>query len=119
MSHTDSPPFVVEHRGGIHIIQFTSESLIDQAQIQEVGSELERIIVNSGHPKIIIDLSTLSQVSSAMLGVLINLNMKARSMKGQIRIASVPTSIMEVFKLTRLDKLLKIYETTEAAMLKF
>ena len=113
----DSEPsaFVVERRGTIQIVIFMVDHLIDQGIIQIVGKQLEQLVVKSGQPKMIIDFSNLDHVSSAMLGVLVDLLRTAQKMNGEVRLASLSPSLSNVVKISQLEKLLKIYSTTQDA----
>ncbi|MBH05623.1 MAG: hypothetical protein CMJ20_04815 [Phycisphaeraceae bacterium] len=113
----DSGPsaFVVERRGTIQIVIFMVDHLIDQGIIQIVGKQLEQLVVKSGQPKMIIDFSNLDHVSSAMLGVLVDLHRTAQKMNGEVRLASLSPSLSNVVKISQLEKLLKIYSTTQDA----
>ena len=113
----DSEPsaFVVERRGTIQIVIFMVDHLIDQGVIQIVGKQLEQLVVKSGQPKMIIDFSNLDHVSSAMLGVLVDLHRTAQKMNGEVRLASLSPSLSNVVKISQLEKLLKIYSTTQDA----
>lgn len=107
--------FVVERRGTIQIVIFMVDHLIDQGVIQIVGKQLEQLVVKSGQPKMIIDFSNLDHVSSAMLGVLVDLHRTAQKMNGEVRLASLSPSLSNVVKISQLEKLLKIYSTTQDA----
>ena len=119
MGETESDSMMVERRGDVYVIEFMADSMIDQVQIQQIGQELEQLAEKAGHPKMDISMSNLQTASSAVLGVLIAVNKKVQSLRGEMRLASIPPTILEVFKLTRLDKLLKIYDSTNAALAKF
>ena len=113
----DSEPsaFVVERRGTIQIVIFMVDHLIDQGIIQIVGKQLEQLVVKSGQPKMIIDFSNLDHVSSAMLGVLVDLHRTAQKMNGEVRLAALSPALSNVVKISQLEKLLKIYSTTQDA----
>ncbi len=113
----DSGPsaFVVERRGAVQIVIFMVDHLIDQSVIQIVGKQLEQLVVKSGQPKVIVDFSNLDHVSSAMLGVLVDLHRTAQKLKGEVRLASLSPSLSNVVKISQLGKLLKIYSTTQDA----
>ena len=115
----DSQSMMIQKVADIHLIEFTATSLLDAARIEEVGRELDGLIEQSGHPKFIIDFSNVTHISSAAIGVIISAHKKAVSMKGELRLAAIGPRIYEVFKLTKLDKLLKIYPDTDKALKKF
>ncbi len=119
MSEDASQVIVIKRMADVHLIEFMVTGLTDQAAIQQVGEEIEALVERSGVPKVVVDFGGLQNVSSAMLGVLISVNRQVQSMGGELRLAEVPESIMEVFKLTRLDKILKIFASTDLAMARF
>ena len=119
MSDAGPDAIVATRNGDVQIIEFVARSLLDQVAIEQVGRQIEQLVERSGHPKFIISLSNLQQISSAMLGVVVSVNRKVKGMKGELRLAGVPEPAMAVFKLTKLDRLVKIYPDTLAAMKKF
>lgn len=119
MALPDSKMLAVTRQGDVYVIEFMITSLLDRLSIETIGREIEQLVAKSGHPKFVINFSNINQVSSSMLGVLIALNTQTKNMHGELRLAAIPTSIMQVFQLTRLDKLFKIYDSTHAAVTKF
>lgn len=111
--------FVVQHVRDVHCIEFLEKAMLDQANIERMGEELTQLINQSGHPKFVISFANVQNVSSAVLGVLIAAHKHVKRMKGELRLACVSDMIIEVFKLTRLDKMLKIYGSTDEALRKF
>ena len=119
MSEGGSNAVVVTRQGGVQIVEFVVSNLVDQAEIDKIGRTMEELVESAGHPKIVVNFANLKHVSSAMLGVLISVEKKVGQMKGEMRLAGIPASIMQVFKLTCLDKLLKIFDTVEDATYRF
>ena len=118
MGEADSD-LVIERRGDVYVIEFLADSMVDQVRIHGVGQQLEVLAEKAGYPKIVISMSNLETVSSAVLGVLVSVNKKVQGLQGELRLASIPPAVLDVIKLTRLDKLLKIYANTSAALAKF
>ena len=54
-----------------------------------------------------------------VLSMLIATDKKIQSFDGELRVAAIPARLFDVFKLTRLDKMLNIYKTTEEALARF
>ncbi len=119
MAETKADVMLIERRGSVYVIEFTVTAMVDQVQIAQVGADLEQLAANAGHPKLVINMSNLNNVSSAFLGVLISLHKRVKSMSGEVRLASVPANVLNVFKLTHLDKLLKMYDNTTIALHRF
>jgi anti-sigma B factor antagonist len=119
MSMPIESPLLLQRMGDVIIIEFTESSILDQSKIDRLHQEMQTIIEKSGLPKLILSFENVQHISSAMLGVLMSLNKQVKAMGGEMRLAAISSSIMEVFKITRLDKLLKIYRSTDQAMVKF
>ena len=113
------PPLSVTEEKGIRIIEFTNSKILDEANIAEIGSTLGAIIDENENPKLLLDFATVDHLSSAALGMLINVNNRVRQKNGQLRLANIKPQIFEVFVITKLNKLFKILPTRTEAMANF
>ncbi len=119
MSAPSQSALLLQRMGDVRIVEFTESAILDQSKIDRIHQELQSVVEASGVPKIILSFENVQHISSAMLGVLMSLNKQIKAKDGELRLACISSSIMEVFKLTRLDKLLRIYRSTDQAMVKF
>lgn len=119
MENASSSGLMVQRLSDIHVIEFMEKSIVDQVTIEQIKHDLLALVEKSGHPKFVISFENVSHISSAMLGVLMTVNKRIKEENGALRLAAISPSIMEVFKLTRLDKMLKIYKSTDDAVVKF
>ena len=113
------PPLSVSEEKGIRIIEFTNSKILDEANIAEIGNTLGAIIDENENPKLLLDFSTVDHLSSAALGMLINVNNRVRQKNGQLRLANIKPQIFEVFVITKLNKLFKILPTRTEALANF
>jgi len=113
------PPLSVTEEKGIRIIEFTNSKILDEANIAEIGNTLGAIIDENENPKLLLDFSTVDHLSSAALGMLINVNNRVRQKNGQLRLANIKPQIFEVFVITKLNKLFKILPTRTEALANF
>jgi len=113
------PPLSVTEEKGIRIIEFTNSKILDEANIAEIGNTLGAIIDENENPKLLLDFSTVDHLSSAALGMLINVNNRVRQKNGQLRLANIKPQILEVFVITKLNKLFKILPTRTEALANF
>jgi anti-sigma B factor antagonist len=97
-------------------VEFIDRNILDEANIHQIGEEIAGLVDASPSPKLLISFSSVDHLSSAALGTLITINNKVKNRKGQLRLANIDPQIYEVFKITKLDKLFQIHDTTEAAM---
>ena len=111
--------FMVHRDGDVQVVEFVAGKLVDQRLIDRVSGQLESMIERAGVPKIVISFDHVSNVSSGMIATLLAAQKKAKAKHGALRLASIPAPIQEVFKLTRVDDVIKIFDTPEQAATKF
>ena len=73
-------------------------------------------ILDEGKFKILLDLSDLNYIDSTGLGVLVKVLKRARTNKGDIRLFNLNRRVENVFKLTNLTRVFKIYKNREKAL---
>jgi anti-sigma B factor antagonist len=113
------PPVAVTHHKDIRVVEFTNNRILDEANITEIGQTLGALIEERENPKLLLDFAAVDHLSSAALGMLINANNKVRERSGQLRLTNIKAQILEVFVITKLNKLFKIYPTRDEALASF
>ena len=106
----------IEEIGEVTIAKFTDKKILDEANIQIIGSQLFALIDEDGRRKVILDFSMVEYLSSAALGKLIIMDKKAKAAKAKLRLCCIRPDIYEVFELTRLNKVFDIKGTQEEAL---
>jgi anti-sigma B factor antagonist len=109
----------VSEHDGITRIEFVDRNILDEANIQQIGAEITKLVDARPHPKLLISFDNVDHLSSAALGTLITINNRVRSKDGQLRLANIDPQILEVFVITKLNKLFQIHPTTQQAMASF
>ncbi len=110
---------MIHRMNDVYVIDFTDRAILEQRNIDRVESELMDLAETAGWPKFVLSFQGVRSVSSSVLGMLMSVNKKVQSLKGELRLANIDPRILEVFQLTKLDKVLKIYDTTQDALKKF
>lgn len=118
MSDSQAPIAVLSH-GPIKIVEFTQSRILDEANIAEIGTKVGEVIEAEHRPRLILDFRNVDHLSSAALGMLINANNKIKEKNGQLRLCDIRRQILEVFSITKLDKLFKILPDRNAAVHSF
>lgn len=113
------PPVSVQNQKDINIVQFTNNRILDEANISEIGATLKSLIDEQETPRLLLDFSTVDHLSSAALGMLINANNSIKQRNGQLRLTNIKPQIYEVFVITKLNKLFRIFPSREEAMASF
>ena len=106
----------VQDQDGIKRIEFVERNILDEANIQQIGEEIGRVVDSQDEPRVLISFTNVDHLSSAALGTLITINNKIRGKDGQLRLAEIDPQIYEVFVITKLNKLFQIFDTSEQAM---
>jgi anti-sigma B factor antagonist len=115
MSSNPAIPLKITRDGGPILVEFTNRKILDESEIAQIGDQLAGLIDQELKPKIIISFSGVDHLSSAALGTLITANNKIRNRDGQLRLCNINTQIYEVFLITKLNNLFKIYPTIKEA----
>ena len=118
MASTASRIRVVDQDGVIRI-EFLDRNILDEANIQQIGEEISRLVEENTEPKVLISFQNVDHLSSAALGTLITINNKIRGKSGQLRLADIDPQIYEVFVITKLNKLFQIYDSSDQALASF
>ncbi len=109
----------VQDLNGVKRIEFVERNILDEANIQQIGEEIGRVVDGQDEPKVLISFLNVDHLSSAALGTLITINNKIRGREGQLRLAEIDPQIYEVFVITKLNKLFQIFDSSEQAMASF
>jgi anti-sigma B factor antagonist len=114
-----TPPLALSWQKDIRIAEFTNNKILDDARISEIGQTLDLLVDEAASPKLLLDFSNVDHLSSAALGMLINTNNKIKQKNGQLRLSDIRPQIMEVFVITKLNRLFKILPTRKDALASF
>ena len=103
----------------VSVVEFTENKILDELSIAEIGQALTGLAQAKERPKILLDFSNVDHLTSAALGMLINVNNRVKENNGQLRLSNIKPQIMEVFVITKLSRLFKILPTRAEALASF
>jgi anti-sigma B factor antagonist len=109
----------ITEQDGISRVDFIERNILDEANIQQIGAAIGAVVEASARPRILICFENVEHLSSAALGALITVNTKVKARDGQLRLSDIRPQILEVFRITRLDRLFEIHGTADEAMTTF
>jgi anti-sigma B factor antagonist len=116
MAEDQQPKLDVRQQSGVRIIELRDRKILDELVITRLGEQLSELVDSQPAPKLVLDFQQVEHLSSAALGVLITLNKQVTERQGKLALANIQPQIFEVFKITRLNKLFNIQNTTQAAV---
>ncbi len=101
------------------IVRFADPEILDGQRIEQVGRELQDTVPQAKHKKLLLNFRGVSHMSSAMITKLVMLNKTCKAQGVNLKFCEVSPNVMEVFKVTKLNKLFVIQENEEQALASF
>ena len=102
-------------RDDILFLEIGDFRLLDEARIEQLEKDIYEAIDQSSEGRVVLDFRNVEFMSSAMLGKLVKVHKKCQGFKVKLKLCSVSPEILEVFKITRLNKLFDIEKDAESA----
>ncbi len=103
----------------ILLVGFTDSKILDSQRIEQVGRELQEAVPQAVHKKMLLNFRGVSFMSSAMITKLVMLNKGCKAQGVTLKFCEVSPNVMEVFKITKLNKLFDIQENETKAVASF
>jgi anti-sigma B factor antagonist len=120
MSQTPSRRrFKVMTAEDVTLVFLLSRRIVDEEDIEATFGELQQIVDSGEAGKVVLSFRKVEFLSSAVLGRLVRLHKALQSTGGRLILCRIPPTIFEVFKLTKLDKVLNIKADTGDALRAF
>lgn len=102
----------------IYHLRLLTAKILDELQIRNIEKQICSLI-EAGAKKMVLDFTNVDYLSSSALGMLITVKKRLAENKGEIKLCAIKDKIFEVFKLTGLNKLFEIYDTSTEAINSF
>jgi len=94
--------------GDISVVRFVDKKILDEAGIQELGLELFSLVETDNRKSLLLNFTNVEFLSSAALGKLITLDRKVKAHKARMKMCNIRPEILEVFQITKLNKVFDI-----------
>lgn len=98
----------VSKLGDVSVVTFQDKKILDEAGTVELGQELFALVEHDNRKAILLDFGNVEFLSSAALGKLITLDRKVKTAKGRLKLCSIRPEILDVFHVTKLNKVFDI-----------
>ncbi len=106
----------ISQQKDVSVVEFTENKILDEMNINDIGQALADLISTRDQPRLMLDFANVDHLSSAALGMLINVNNRIKQQNGQLRLANIKPQIMEVFMITKLNRLFRILPSRAEAL---
>jgi anti-anti-sigma factor len=100
-------------------IRILDERLIDPEQLKRLFDDLYALLGKSEQQQVVVDFSSVKFMASAMLGKLVAMKKKCDEYRAKLKLCSVAPEILEVFKITKLNKVFDIQSDDATARKSF
>lgn len=102
-------------REDVLIVQLLKQKILSDALCAQIGEEFLQH-ADDCNGKLLLDFSGVTFMSSGLITGIVTLNKKAKRDKITLKFCCVHPAIMEVFEITRLNKVFRIYLSQDDAM---
>ena len=99
-----------EEGGGVQVIHFNDEKIIEDLKIQQIAKELNESLDKAEKSNVLLNFDRVKFMSSAMIGKLLSIGKRCKNDKIELKLCSITPNIMEVFKIMRLNKIFDIHD---------
>jgi len=113
--------YTVRQSGKHTVIEFQTPSLMNPQDLERVGSQLFRMVDEEKRTRVVLDFGKVKYLSSQAIGIILTLNKKltggAAGGEGLV-LCGVGPQLMQLLKITRLDRILTIKNSQQDATAK-
>jgi anti-sigma B factor antagonist len=111
---------ILRDRDDVLAVYFKQDSILDQQVIEKIGHEFDRVALEAAScRKIVLNFEHVKFMSSSMIGKLLVLNKRCAADKIKLKLSNVSPNLLEVFKITKLNKVFDIQSDEATALAAF
>ena len=104
-----------EVKGEVRVISIDVARLVDAETIDQCYRNVAAALDKSEESNVLLDFSRVNFMSSMALGMLVRVNKRCKEYKISLRLCGIASEIMQVFKITGMNKLFDIHANADAA----
>jgi anti-sigma B factor antagonist len=109
----------IKREGRVSVVEFADRKILEELSIQEIGAELRALADAEAGVRLLLNFENVDHLASAALGELITLHKKVQEQQGELKLSNINRQIIQVFRITRLNRMFDIHETVEQALESF
>lgn len=108
----------VSERDGVKLVRIVASSILREGEVEAFGQGLLALAETPGQ-RVVLSFLGVQHLTSLVLGKLIHVHKRLAESGGELRLADIDPHIFEVFAITHLDRLFRIYEREDEAIASF
>ena len=104
---------------GVTVVDVLNPRLAGETNVELFGEELAQVAETAESRNVVVNLRSVEFLASAALGKLIALHRRVKAYDGLMRICCVRPEVLDLFTITRLDRLFEIADDETQAVAVF
>lgn len=100
----------------VKVIELSVSDHVDSATFDELNTTLLGLFHPTGQRRWVLDLSQVSYLGSAMLGLMVNIRQQIKNIGGTLVLCNLSPNLMAIFKASALERLFLIARTRDEAL---
>ena len=108
----------VTDRDGVKLVRIVSSAILREGEVESLGRALLVLAEVPGR-RVVLSFLGVRHLTSLVLGKLIHVHKRLAESGGELRLADIDPHIYEVFAITHLDRLFRIFEREDEAVASF
>jgi anti-sigma B factor antagonist len=117
MAEPETIVHVVDRRG-VKLARLKASALLTEEEVEALGAGLEALAELPGQ-RVVLSFLGVTHITSVVLRRLIEVHRRLKESGGELRLADIEAHVYEMFTITRLDRLFRIYEREDDAIASF
>jgi anti-anti-sigma factor len=101
------------------VVYITDVKILNEVNIQRLYKDVIEVIEKTDQPNVILDFQCVQFMSSAALGAVVRIHKKCKEFNVILKLCNIAPDIRKVFEITRLDRVLDIYDDPKEAVASF
>ena len=111
------PLFTIQKIEKYTVVEFRTNSLMNPSELEQIATDLYRLVDEEDRRYLLLDFEKVKYLSSQAIGIILTLNKKLGNLKGsKLVLCGVGPKLMELLKITRLDRILTVKPTQHEAV---
>ena len=121
-SDVKSPPMVttdlyhLSRSGSVNVVDLTLPHTLDIHEFDRLNESILTLVRGEPEGQWVLDLSRLSYMGSAALGLMVNLRQQIKQSGGRLVLCGLSPQLMHIFKTCCIERLFRIAKTREDAI---
>jgi anti-anti-sigma factor len=106
----------IEQIGDAVVAKFNTRSILDEAKLGVLGGQLSALADEAGHRVVVLSFRGVQRLSTELLGKLLAVQRKIQARGGRLLLCEISPTLLEIFQMLKLSRLLTIYRNEQEAL---